>query len=91
MIDVAEFREYVDRARAAYGHHNATATALLTLEKALNEIEQLRAGLKRIDYYYDLNDCDEMKLHDAIEIDVKALREIHNLLSANGQTVRPKA
>jgi hypothetical protein len=43
-------------------------------------IRTLRAALERIDYYYKLNDGDDMNSADAIEIDVKALREIHNLL-----------
>ena len=46
------------------------------------ENERLRKGLQRIDYYYELNDGDELRLNDAIEIDVKAMREIHRLLKS---------
>jgi hypothetical protein len=50
--------------------------------QAADMIERYEAALKRIDYYYGLNDCDDMKPSDAIEIDVKALREIHQLLKS---------
>ncbi len=44
-------------------------------------IAKLRTALERIDYYYKLNDCDQMAEYEAIEIDIKAMREIHRTLA----------
>lgn len=68
-------------ARSTY-HWNAADE----IDRLTAENEKLRKAVKRIDYYYDLNDCDEMKPIDAIEIDVKCMREIH--LIALEQKVR---
>ena len=56
------------------------ADEIVLYGNAVVELDRLRAALEHINYYYVLNYCDDMDAAESIEIDVKAMREIHTAL-----------
>lgn len=44
------------------------------------EMERLRAALKPFGYYYELNDCQDRRLDDALEVPIADLKRAHELV-----------
>jgi len=49
-------------------------------EQAADEIERLRAALKPFAYYYDLNDCQDRRPNDTLEVPIYDLSEAKKAL-----------